>query len=32
VLRLHAELPLDDRYLRFFSAGTADSSSWPTSS
>jgi GNAT superfamily N-acetyltransferase len=23
VLRLHAELPLDDRYLRFFSAGTA---------
>src|SRR6185369_15347703 len=23
VLRLHAELPPDDRYLRFFSAGTA---------
>ena len=23
VLRLHTELPLDDRYLRFFSAGTA---------
>ena len=22
VLRLHAELPVDDRYLRFFSAGT----------
>src|SRR5262245_52374512 len=23
VLRLHTELPVDDRYLRFFSAGTA---------